>query len=870
MKIPAAFTALTLLSTILSAWSQNQPMPTKLPAGLKANLFAHPPMVSYPTFVVAAPNGDVYVSVDKNGSLDAKPDRGFICKLVDTDKDGVADKRTVFADKIDSPRGLTVMGDTVICLHPPELSAFRDKDGDGIAEERTQLIKGIGFDLSKRPPDHTSNGVTKGIDGWLYLAIGDFGFMEAEGKDGNKFQLRDGGVVRVRPDGTEMELYATGTRNIYEVAVDPWLNLFARDNNNDGGGWNSRVEFYLGDVDMGYPRRFLHFTDETFPVLGIYGGGSGIGGIYVQEKGFGWPAGYDDMLYTLDWGLNKVFRHEMTHKGAMFDIKQDVLLEIERPVNMQMDALGNAYLASWRGAQFTYKDETPGYVVRISPEKPTGKKPDLNFAAKTAAALVADLTNPDSHMLRIAAQNEILRRNQSNEFTALLESAASKGESVPGRIAALFTHKLLNKAASTPFLIKLVADDKVREFAIRALGDVPAEGKDVPTDLLVKALDDPNDHIKAQATFALARLGRKEAAAPLLSLAAKNPETPGDIKGNETIYKNTERALPHVASRALIRLKAADVCLKALDGDPALHPAALRVLRQLHLPEVVSGLADRLAKTKDLTLQQGLLVALVRLVNQEGVWDGKSWGTRPDTRGPYFTIGSWSGTPQVQKILTDYLATADAATKEFATKQMKRHRVILANTPTEAHIIDPQWAIDQKSLATSMEKLAQMKDGDIGKLDVKVATEQALAILNANKADAKKGEQIFIQQGCIACHAVKKNDPPKGPNLFDIAQRYKPEELIASIINPSAVVSQGFPTHVITTKDGKTYSGFALKESSDSITIRNMAALTDVIPTSSIAKQQKDERVSSMTPGLMNNVPPQGLADLVEYFKSIK
>ena len=227
---------LLVLTPVAAAVAETQPLPTKLPAGLKATLFAAPPMVNYPTFVEAAANGDLYVSVDKNGSIDTKPDRGFIYKLVDKDGDGKADERTVFASPVTSPRGLAVVGRTVICLHPPELEAFTDKDGDGIAEERKVLIKGIGFDLSKRPPDHTSNGVTLGIDGWLYLAIGDFGFMEAEGVDGRKFQFRGGGVVRVRPDGTGMELYARGTRNIYEVAVDPWLNLFARDNTNDGGG----------------------------------------------------------------------------------------------------------------------------------------------------------------------------------------------------------------------------------------------------------------------------------------------------------------------------------------------------------------------------------------------------------------------------------------------------------------------------------------------------------------------------------------------------------------------------------------------------------------------------------------------------------
>ena len=211
-----------------------------VPESFEAKLFAAPPAVNYPTFVASAPNGDVYVSVDKNGSLDRAPQRGAIMKLRDLDGDGRADQSQYFVPDVDSPRGLVWDRDRLYVLHPPHLSAFIDRNNDGIAEEQQILVKNIAFGFKDRPADHTSNGVTMGIDGWLYLAIGDFGFMEAEGIDGRTLQFRGGGVVRVRPDGTELEVYSRGTRNILEVAVDPLLNAFTRDNTNDGGGWDIR------------------------------------------------------------------------------------------------------------------------------------------------------------------------------------------------------------------------------------------------------------------------------------------------------------------------------------------------------------------------------------------------------------------------------------------------------------------------------------------------------------------------------------------------------------------------------------------------------------------------------------------------------
>src|SRR6185436_269038 len=113
-----------------------------------------------------------------------------IFRLRDTDGDGRADEVKTFVKDFDSPRGLVWDIDRVYVLHPPHISAYLDKDGDGVADEEEILVKNIAFTFKDRPADHTSNGLTLGIDGWLYCAIGDFGFMEAEGTDGRKLQCR--------------------------------------------------------------------------------------------------------------------------------------------------------------------------------------------------------------------------------------------------------------------------------------------------------------------------------------------------------------------------------------------------------------------------------------------------------------------------------------------------------------------------------------------------------------------------------------------------------------------------------------------------------------------------------------------------------
>ncbi len=211
----------------------------KAPKNFDLTIYAAPPDISYPTCLAATPNGDLFVGIDENGSLDQKPGRGRVVKCVDSTRSGHADQFTIFAT-MDSPRGITYDGDTLYVLHPPFITAYHD-GGNGVCDRETTLVSGLAHDLKWRGADHTTNGLRMGIDGWLYIASGDYGALQAVGKDGTKLQFKGGGVMRVRPDGSHLEVVARGERNIYDIAIDPVMNLFTCDNTNDGDAWNVRL-----------------------------------------------------------------------------------------------------------------------------------------------------------------------------------------------------------------------------------------------------------------------------------------------------------------------------------------------------------------------------------------------------------------------------------------------------------------------------------------------------------------------------------------------------------------------------------------------------------------------------------------------------
>ncbi len=487
----------------------------KVVEGFTATLFAEPPEVNYPTCLAAAATGELFVGVDANGSLDAKPGRGKILRLIDSTGAGKADKINVFA-KVDSPRGLIHDHKTLYVLHPPFLTAFHDDDGDGIADRSEVLVKGIGFDLKFRGADHTTNGIRLGIDGWIYVAVGDYGFTKATGTDGRQLQLRGGGVVRVRPDGTELEIVSHGQRNIYDVAIDPLMNIFTRDNTNDGDGWDVRLSHVVPLCNYGYPTLFTHFGDEIIQPLLDTGGGAPTGALFLSEPGYPGETGHS--LLTCEWGRGAIHRHPLTPNGSTFKATQTPFITMSRPTDLDVDGSGRLYVSSWRNGGFTFSGDNVGYIARVTP-KDHQPEPFPNLSKAPSAELLKHLASP-SHVRRLATQREILRRGPETVLVRGLESLLQSKESLAVRVAGLFTYTQLLNAKSHEFLIKLIEDADLREHVLKALADRKAPAAGLPVSVLEPALKDTNPRVRLQAIISLTRIGTKEAAPRLVPLVA--------------------------------------------------------------------------------------------------------------------------------------------------------------------------------------------------------------------------------------------------------------------------------------------------------------------------------------------------------------
>ena len=824
---------------------------------------AGPDVVPSPACLAALPTGEIFVGVDMMGSLGKEPGKGSIVKLIDADNDGTYEKHIEFA-KADNPRGIMAVGDQVFVLYTVfsettgeadrmDLVVFEDKNEDGVADGPSKpLIKNIcsPASLRSRGTDHSTNGIRMGIDGWIYIAVGDFGFHEAEDASGKKMTMLGGGIVRVRPDGTEMEVYAHGTRNIYDVAIDPFMNIYTRGNTNDGGGWNIRFIHYQQSGEFGYPTLFKNFTDEIIPALKDLGGGSGTGSYFMDDDR--WPAAYNHVPMMADWGKSQLYIHRVSMDGPTFTQSEEEFIKLSQISDVDVDGSGRMFLAAWDGAGYKGSPDK-GYVVKVVPKGWTYEAfADLKTASVEA---LGELLKAGNSVTRFHTQQELLKRPAEEAAAAALKVATDKKLSLQARVAGVYTYAQIACVDGVKELLKLSKEAKMREFALRALADRKTCLEALPIEPFIDAVEDANPRVQAAAIIALGRLGNKEAAKVLLEIqvpaSAKIPET-----GTEGPHAtpNSEIVLPHLAVRSLVALNAVNETIEALESNPKL---ALWTLRYMHDTKAVDGL---IASYKDSKIKDEVLSTLARLYHKEAPYDGSWWwSTIPDSHGPYYKGITWEGSDVIKVFLLKEMEAGGTEKADYFTWLNDRNRMGIEELGT-AEMEETAGVVNKVDF-----EAIKNKKGQVGEASI----EDVILAMGEIKGDASKGKALFTSQGCISCHSIEKGQAMKGPFMGQIGSIMNRYQIIESILKPNASISQGFASFMIETKDGKSYLGFVTAESADELTIRDLTGNATKLVKKDIKSREEMEN-SIMPAGLANSLSYEELASLVTFLQGKK
>lgn len=142
----------------------------------------------------------------------------------------------------------------------------------------------------------------------------------------------------------------------------------------------------------------------------------------------------------------------------------------------------------------------------------------------------------------------------------------------------------------------------------------------------------------------------------------------------------------------------------------------------------------------------------------------------------------------------------------------------------------------------------------------RMITEKALLAANA-----AKGELVF-QAVCGSCHKMYGKGGNIGPDLTG-SNRANLDYLLFNVLNPSGEIQDDYKLVVLTTRDGRTYSGNVVSENERQITFRTVGQEAVVLDKSAI--QSREVMPSSLMPvRLFDPLSETEVLDLVKYLRT--
>ena len=535
--------------------------------------------------------------------------------LEDTSGRGVADKSTLFAEGFGHAAdgigaGLLARNGNVYYTCIPDLWLLKPGRRESLAHGFGVHVAFLGHDL---------HGLRMGPDGRIYFSSGDRG-LNVTTKEGKHLFLPDcGGVLRCEPDGSNLEIVATGLRNPQELAFDEFGNLFTVDNNSDSGD-QARLVYIVEGGDSGWRMSYQYgssmgnrgpFNAEKIwhlppaeqpayivpPLAHLTSGPSGLcynpGCVALPEK-------YANHFFVCDFRGSStgsgVVAFQVRPKGAAFELahKEEFIWSI-LGTDCDFGPDGGFYISDWtEGWGLTGK----GRIYRFA-DPAAAKKPEVaevkkllaeGFEQRSIEELVKLLHHADqrvrqeaqfalvdkgevvipilSGLARVQAQDSAERMARFHSLWALGQLARRKHEAaLPPILAGAGDH-----------------DSEVRAQAAMLLGDVNELTSVALVEPLVNATRDAEPRVRFHAVLSVGKVGSHSQKAQTEIVKALHVTVADN--GDSDLYIRAAVAI------ALSRLETSEIKVGAIDASPSVRLVTLLALRRQGSPAVAGFLAD--------------------------------------------------------------------------------------------------------------------------------------------------------------------------------------------------------------------------------------------------------------------------------------
>ncbi len=184
--------------------------------------FASDPQIKRPICMNWDERGRLWIAESVDYPNSRQPDgqgndRIVICE--DTKGTGVADKFTVFADKLSIPTSFVFSNGGIIVTQAPHTLFLKSSKGDDKADVRKILFTGWGTGDTHAGPSNLQYG----FDNWIYGIVGYSGFRGTVGGERHKFSQ---GLFRFKPDGSKLEFLRSTSNNSWGVGFSEEGLLF--------------------------------------------------------------------------------------------------------------------------------------------------------------------------------------------------------------------------------------------------------------------------------------------------------------------------------------------------------------------------------------------------------------------------------------------------------------------------------------------------------------------------------------------------------------------------------------------------------------------------------------------------------------------
>ena len=186
------------------------------------------------------------------------------------------------------------------------------------------------------------------------------------------------------------------------------------------------------------------------------------------------------------------------------------------------------------------------------------------------------------------------------------------------------------------------------------------------------------------------------------------------------------------------------------------------------------------------------------------------------------------------------------------------------------------------SLALDLTAAATRRGGSV----VNVALERQAHLIQLNPALGRywdtriggnrvRGSRVFHQKvevECLRCHSIQGAGGTVGPALDGVGRRSTVDQILESIVLPSARFATGFEMASLELKNGHTLVGRIKKETGTTLVIESNGE-TGELESTEVAKsniQKRSAAPSPMPDGLADKLTPFELRDLISYLLSLK